>query len=66
MQWLIIYEAAEFTGFFPQTLYNRRSKGLRPQAKKVGNRLRYHVDELEDWIASNGAKHPRRGRPPKH
>ena len=63
--WLSVQEAAEYVGLARQTLVNRRVKGLRPRANKVANRLRYHLDELNDWIRSNGHEPPRRGRPPK-
>lgn len=63
--WLNTEQAAEYVGFSVKTLHNRRNKGLRPTAHKIGNKLRYHIDELENWIRSNGSTPPKRGRPKK-
>ncbi|WP_081608823.1 helix-turn-helix transcriptional regulator [Paramagnetospirillum caucaseum] len=65
--WLTSKEAAAYTGVAVGTLYNRHTLGQPPKAQKIGNRLRYHVSELDRWITSNDNHPPppaKRGRKP--
>ena len=50
-EWLCPKEAAEFLRLHPAHLAKLRSKGGGPAFHAIGPRLvRYHVDELSEWI----------------
>ncbi len=47
-------QAAERLGLMPQTLAGWAVKGIGPKyVKFCGGRVRYHPDDLADWIASH-------------
>ena len=41
-----------FPGLNPKTLANMFSEGRGPRAYKVGRKIFYRVDELEDWLTT--------------
>ncbi|HEC32598.1 MAG TPA: DNA-binding protein [Deltaproteobacteria bacterium] len=45
-------EAARFLGLAPQTLRNWRSQGKGPSYVKIGNAVRYRMEDLEKYIQS--------------
>lgn len=63
-KWLTTEEAAGYLSLSVKTLWNRRSMRQRPHCKKIGKVLRYHLDELDNFIETNGAELtiPRRQR----
>lgn len=50
-------EVADLLKVSTKTLANRRSQGLPPLALKIGGRVRYPREALEEWLA----KQPRLG-----
>jgi hypothetical protein len=45
-------EAAEYLGFSPRTLQGWRFKGTGPEHNKIGHRVRYTKQLLNDWERS--------------
>jgi excisionase family DNA binding protein len=45
-------EAASYLALSPNTLRNWRSYGEGPPALKLGGAIRYRVEDLDAWIAS--------------
>jgi hypothetical protein len=43
-------EIAEFLGIKPNTLAKWRWKGIGPTFKKVGRAVRYHIDEVNNFL----------------
>jgi excisionase family DNA binding protein len=53
--WLTRQEAADYLGFAYKTLENWAGRGTGPEMKRIGRTPRYHRDELERFIQSNGS-----------
>lgn len=43
-------EAARRIGLSPKTLWNYRHLGKGPQAKPIGRKLAYSIEELDAWL----------------
>jgi hypothetical protein len=50
--WLDTKSAAKYLGCHPDTLRRWRREGCGPRCNKRGKFIRYHVDELDNWIRS--------------
>lgn len=50
--WLTTQAAAKYLGCHPDTLRRWRREGCGPLCNKRGKFIRYHVDELDNWIRS--------------
>ena len=48
--WLTTISAADYMQFSPNTLRTYRSRGEGPIYHKVGRAVRYHMDELDNYI----------------
>lgn len=44
-------DAAEYLGISRQTLYNWRNAGHGPAFTLLGNRARYSIEDLDDYLA---------------
>ena len=44
------HEAADILGFAVSTMRYRRCKGLPPKFHKLGTRVMYNVDDIEEYI----------------
>ena len=52
-RYMTTYEAAELLGLSAGTLRVWRCQGKGPSYYKVGNAVRYKVDDLEAWKSAN-------------
>ncbi len=52
-RYMTTYEAAELLGLSAGTLRVWRCQGQGPSYYKVGNAVRYKVDDLEAWKSAN-------------
>jgi predicted DNA-binding transcriptional regulator AlpA len=50
-QLLSTKEAADYCKLSPRTMEGYRVKGKGPVYYKLGNRVRYSVSDLDDWLA---------------
>lgn len=48
---LTLAEVAERSRLARQTLYNRIAQGKPPHPVRIGRRLRFHVAEVDRWLA---------------
>ena len=55
-QLLTDVEAADFLGLKPKTLARWRWKGQGPVFRKVGRKVRYARNDLEEYIASSARR----------
>ncbi len=55
-EWLTPIEVSEKYDISHKTLANWRSEGRGPAYHKMGKRIRYPLDKLEEWFASNEVK----------
>ena len=51
--YMTTYEAADFLGFTAGTLRVWRCQGKGPSYYKVGNAVRYKIDDVEAWKNAN-------------
>lgn len=57
-------EAAEYVGLSPRTLEKHRCYGTGPVYRKLGGRVVYGIDQLEEWVelgTRNSTSDPGRG-----
>jgi excisionase family DNA binding protein len=46
-------QAATYLNISPGTLYNMRSRGEGPGVTRIGRAIRYHIRDLDKYIAQN-------------
>ena len=68
--WLDTKEAADYLGLSAGTLHVMRCKKEGPKIHLIGTRIRYRVEDLDEFVLQETAKGQRRegksnGRPPK-
>jgi excisionase family DNA binding protein len=51
-KWLTTTEAAEYIGGKPGTMEIWRFKGQGPAFHKIGTRVRYTQEDLDEWLAT--------------
>lgn len=47
-----VHDAADYLGIPYKTLYNWRTRGIGPRARRVGRYLRYEEHEVRAWFAA--------------
>lgn len=52
MDLLTLKEAATRIGISPQTLMNWRSRNYGPPSARIGGRVRYRPEDIDNWIKS--------------
>ena len=55
-------QAAKVLSFSVHTLRSWRSRGVGPPTRRIGRSIRYHVDDLNHWIAAQAPKARKRQR----
>jgi DNA-binding transcriptional MerR regulator len=45
-----VQDVADYLGIPPRTLYNWRTRGIGPHARRVGRYLRYQEHEVRAWF----------------
>jgi excisionase family DNA binding protein len=53
--WMTTENAAAYLSVSPGTLHNWRSKGVGPTYRTVGRIVRYHRDDLDDFLLAGAA-----------
>jgi len=51
-----VAQASELTGFTKNSLYQMHSKGTIPGAFKVGGKLLFDTETLQNWVNSGGQR----------
>jgi predicted DNA-binding transcriptional regulator AlpA len=51
-----VAQASELTGFTKNSLYQMHSKGTIPGALKVGGKLLFDTETLQNWVNSGGQR----------
>jgi excisionase family DNA binding protein len=49
-----VQDVADYLGIPPRTLYNWRTRGIGPRARRVGRHLRYQEHEVRAWFIAHG------------
>ncbi len=53
--WMTTENAAAYLSVSPGTMHNWRSKGVGPTDRTVGRIVRYHRDDLDDFLLAGAA-----------
>lgn len=51
-KWLSTKEAADYLRFHRDTLRRYRRLRIGPRYSKIGRVVRYHIDDLDEWVRS--------------
>ena len=54
-----VEQAAEITGYSKNSLYQMHSKGMIPCAVKVGAKLMFRTEGLQEWVENGGPAYKR-------